>query len=145
MKGNKTKEFLDMSSQYERKSCNWQAPVVWDHGQGAEIWDVDGKHYIDWTSGVLVANVGHAHPKLADALHRQAKRLLNPFDFATPERLTLAKRLVRVVPRRRWTRPFSFPRVRRPSTPPPHGQSATAGNSRSSPSGAGFTAGPTDR
>jgi 4-aminobutyrate aminotransferase len=98
MKSDKTKEYLDMSQEFEGKSYNWQAPVVWDHGQGAEVWDVDGNRYIDWTSGVLVANVGHGHPKLAEALYKQAKRLLNPFDFATPERLTLAKKLVQLFP-----------------------------------------------
>jgi 4-aminobutyrate aminotransferase-like enzyme len=77
---------------------NWQAPVVWDHASGAEIWDVDGKSYIDWTSGVLVANVGHAHPLLAKALADQASRLLNTFDFPTPERLRLAERIVKATP-----------------------------------------------
>jgi 4-aminobutyrate aminotransferase-like enzyme len=78
---------------------NWQAPVVWDHASGAEIWDVDGKSYIDWTSGVLVANVGHAHPLLAKALADQAARLLNTFDFPTPQRLRLAERIVKALPR----------------------------------------------
>jgi 4-aminobutyrate aminotransferase len=77
---------------------NWQAPVVWDHAQGAEIWDVDGRHYIDWTSGVLVANVGHAHPHLAEAVSRQARRLLNTFDFPTPERLHLARKIIETTP-----------------------------------------------
>ncbi len=77
---------------------NWQAPVVWDHAQGAEIWDVDGRHYIDWTSGVLVANVGHAHPDLAEAVSRQARRLLNTFDFPTPERLHLARKVIETTP-----------------------------------------------
>ena len=77
---------------------NWQAPVVWDHAQGAEIWDVDGRHYIDWTSGVLVANVGHAHPHLAEAVSRQAQRLLNTFDFPTPERLHLARKVIETTP-----------------------------------------------
>ncbi len=96
--GNKTKELLEISKKYEPQCLNWQAPVVWDHAKGAEIWDVDGKHYIDWTSGVLVTNVGHAHPVLAEALAKQAKRLLNPFDFPTPERIKLTKRLVDLFP-----------------------------------------------
>ncbi len=96
--GNKTKELLEISKKYEPSCLNWQAPVVWDHAKGAEIWDVDGKHYIDWTSGVLVANVGHAHPALAEALAKQANRLLNPFDFPTPERILLTKRLVELFP-----------------------------------------------
>lgn len=96
--GLKTADWLEVSKQYEPACMNWQAPVVWDHGRGAEIWDVDGKHYFDWTSGVLVANVGHAHPKLAAAIGEQAKRLLNPFDFPTPERLSLARKLIEKTP-----------------------------------------------
>ncbi|MCX6561749.1 MAG: aspartate aminotransferase family protein [Candidatus Aminicenantes bacterium] len=95
----KTQEFLDLSRIYEPECMNWQAPVVWDHASGAEIWDVDGKSYIDWTSGVLVANVGHAHPVLAKALADQAARLLNTFDFPTPQRLRLAERIVKALPR----------------------------------------------
>ena len=94
----KTNEFLEMSRKYEPGCMNWQAPVVWDHARGAEIWDVDGKSYIDWTSGVLVANVGHAHPRLAEAIGAQASRLLNPFDFPTPERLRLAQKIVESLP-----------------------------------------------
>ncbi|HOW86349.1 MAG TPA: aspartate aminotransferase family protein [Candidatus Aminicenantes bacterium] len=94
----KTNEFLEMSRKYEPGCMNWQAPVVWDHARGAEIWDVDGKSYIDWTSGVLVANVGHAHPRLAEAVGVQASRLLNPFDFPTPERLRLAQKIVESLP-----------------------------------------------
>jgi 4-aminobutyrate aminotransferase len=93
-----TQAFLEISQKYEPACMNWQAPVVWDHAQGAEIWDVDGHRYIDWTSGVLVANVGHAHPHLAEAISRQAGRLLNTFDFPTPERLQLARKVVEATP-----------------------------------------------
>jgi 4-aminobutyrate aminotransferase len=93
-----TQAFLEISQKYEPACMNWQAPVVWDHAQGAEIWDVDGHRYIDWTSGVLVANVGHAHPHLAETISRQAGRLLNTFDFPTPERLQLARKVVEATP-----------------------------------------------
>lgn len=93
-----TQDWLDLSKRFEPRCMNWQAPVVWDRAQGAEIWDVDGKHYFDWTSGVLVANVGHAHPLLAAALAEQAKRLLNTFDFPTPQRIALAQKLVELMP-----------------------------------------------
>jgi 4-aminobutyrate aminotransferase len=96
--GLQTQAFLEISQKYEPACMNWQAPVVWDHAQGAEIWDVDGRHYIDWTSGVLVANVGHAHPHLAEAVSRQARRLLNTFDFPTPERLHLARKVIETTP-----------------------------------------------
>ncbi len=94
----KTQEYLALSQAHEPDCMNWQAPVVWAHASGAEIWDVDGKRYIDWTSGVLVANVGHAHPVLAKALADQARRLLNTFDFPTPERLRLAEKIVSAAP-----------------------------------------------
>jgi len=94
----KTADWLEVSQRFEPACMNWQAPVVWDHGRGAEIWDVDGKHYFDWTSGVLVTNVGHAHPKLAAAVAAQAGRLLNTFDFPTPERLALAQKLIERTP-----------------------------------------------
>jgi 4-aminobutyrate aminotransferase len=99
MGGNpETLKYLALSELYEPACMNWQAPVVWDHARGAEIWDVDGRHYFDWTSGVLVANVGHAHPRLAEAVSRQAGRLLNTFDFPTPERLELARKVVASTP-----------------------------------------------
>lgn len=94
----KTADWLEISQRFEPTCMNWQAPVVWDHGQGAEVWDVDGKHYFDWTSGVLVTNVGHAHPRLAEAIAAQAKRLLNTFDFPTAERLALAQKLIEKTP-----------------------------------------------
>jgi 4-aminobutyrate aminotransferase len=97
-KARRTKEFLEISQKYEPACMSWQAPVVWDHAQGAEVWDVEGKHYIDWTSGVLVTNVGHAHPHLAEAISRQAKRLLNTYDFPTPERLSLARKIIELMP-----------------------------------------------
>ena len=96
--GLQTQTFLEISQKYEPDCMNWQAPVVWDYAQGAEIWDVDGRRYIDWTSGVLVANVGHAHHHLTEAISRQAGRLLNTFDFPTPERLHLARKVVETTP-----------------------------------------------
>lgn len=94
----KTMEFLEVSRKYEPSCMSWQAPVVWSHAEGAEIWDVDDNYYIDWTSGVLVANVGHAHPHLAEALGGQAKKLLNTYDFPTPERLNLARKVIEQTP-----------------------------------------------
>ncbi len=93
-----TQDWLRISERFEPGCMNWQAPVVWDRAQGAEIWDVEGKHYFDWTSGVLVTNVGHAHPRLAAAISEQAHRLLNTFDFPTPQRLALAEKLIAAMP-----------------------------------------------
>jgi 4-aminobutyrate aminotransferase-like enzyme len=64
------------------------------------VWvtDVDGNRYIDFTSGVLVTNVGHSHPAHVEAIQKQAGRLMNCYSFPTPERVTLAKRLLETLP-----------------------------------------------
>ncbi len=96
--GPKSAEYLEMSDQYEAGATSRQQPFVWDHAEGYRIWDVDGNEYIDWTSGVLVTNVGHCHPRHVEAIQKQVGRLMNPYDFPTPERVTLAKRLVEITP-----------------------------------------------
>ncbi|MFC1692320.1 aspartate aminotransferase family protein [Candidatus Latescibacterota bacterium] len=96
--GPNSRKYKSISATYESHCLNVQAPIVWDRAQGVQVWDVDGNSFIDWTSGVLVTNVGHSHPKLAEAIAKQAKRLLNCYDFPTPERVTLAERMVKLAP-----------------------------------------------
>jgi 4-aminobutyrate aminotransferase / (S)-3-amino-2-methylpropionate transaminase / 5-aminovalerate transaminase len=75
-----------------------QMPIVWDHGEGVWVWDVDGNQYIDFTSGVLVTNLGHKHQGLVEAIQNQATRLMNTYSFPTPERITASSRLVKTLP-----------------------------------------------
>jgi len=96
--GPNTLKYKAISEKYEAHCLNQQAPIVWDHAEGVTVWDVDGNTFIDWTSGVLVTNVGHSHPRLADAIARQARRLLNCYDSPTVERITLAERMVSLAP-----------------------------------------------
>ena len=96
--GPKSAELLKMSQDYEAGATSRQQPFVWDTAEGCIITDVDGNKYIDWTSGVLVTNVGHCHPKHVAAIQEQVARLLCPYDFPTPERVTLAKRMVEITP-----------------------------------------------
>lgn len=96
--GPKSRTLLDQWHLYEANCVGYQAPLVWDHAEGCVVTDVDGNRYLDWTSGVLVTNVGHCHPRLVEAIRRQAGRLLNNYDFPTPERVALAKRMVETTP-----------------------------------------------
>jgi 4-aminobutyrate aminotransferase / (S)-3-amino-2-methylpropionate transaminase / 5-aminovalerate transaminase len=97
--GPRSAKWLKVSHDFEAGCMSQQAPVVLDHGKGVMLYDVDGKAYIDWTSGVLVTNVGHSHPKMVEAVQKQAALLMNVYDFPTPPRLELARRLVRLMPR----------------------------------------------
>lgn len=96
--GPESKKYLDMSLEYEPRCMTVQAPIVWKSGKGAQVEDVDGNKYIDFTSGVLVTNVGHSHPEHVKAIQEQAANLLNCYDFPTVQRITLAKKLVEISP-----------------------------------------------
>lgn len=50
-------------------------PVVLDKGEGVFVWDVEGKKYYDFLSAYSAVNQGHSHPKIVDALVKQAKKL----------------------------------------------------------------------
>jgi ornithine--oxo-acid transaminase len=50
-------------------------PVVLARGQGARVWDVDGKEYLDFLSAYSAVNQGHCHPKIIHALTEQAQKL----------------------------------------------------------------------
>lgn len=50
--------------------CNFYA----DRAENAEIWDVDGKRYIDFAAGIAVVNTGHRHPRLVKAIENQLSK-----------------------------------------------------------------------
>jgi acetylornithine/LysW-gamma-L-lysine aminotransferase len=68
-------------------------------GQGALLWDADGNEYIDCSSGHGVANLGHAHPKIAEALYKQASMLITLFEtFPNDQRAMLMEKLTALTP-----------------------------------------------
>lgn len=96
--GEKSKKYLALSNANEPTASLDQVPVVWDHGERVWVTDVDGNCYLDFTSGVLVTNLGHSHPALVKAVQEQAQRLMNCYSFPTIERVTLSQRLVESFP-----------------------------------------------
>ena len=51
--------------------------VTFVRGQGTELFDADGKRYLDFLAGIAVVGLGHAHPAVADAVSQQARTLLH--------------------------------------------------------------------
>ena len=96
--GPKSKELLDKWTRFEADVTGFQAPVVWESGKGCVITDVDGNRFIDWTSGVLVTNVGHCHPHLVEVTKKAAENLLNNYECANVHRIEAAERLVKALP-----------------------------------------------
>jgi acetylornithine/N-succinyldiaminopimelate aminotransferase len=70
------------------------APIVFSHGKGCELFDVDGRRWLDLAAGVAVCSVGHAHPKLSRVLAEQAARLMHVSNyFYNEENVLLADEL----------------------------------------------------
>ncbi|MCE3233896.1 MAG: argD [Vampirovibrio sp.] len=52
-------------------------PVVLEKGEGCYLWDIQGKRYLDFVSGIAVNSLGHAHPALTEALATQCAQLMH--------------------------------------------------------------------
>ncbi len=58
--------------------------VTFVRGEGSELWDIEGKRYIDWLAGIAVCSLGHSNPSVAEAITAQATKLLHVSNlFAT--------------------------------------------------------------
>lgn len=65
-------------------------------GKGCWVWDNNGKRYLDLTSGIAVANLGHSHPSIINALVDQAKKIITVCNlFHIEEQVELAEILVK--------------------------------------------------
>jgi acetylornithine/N-succinyldiaminopimelate aminotransferase len=71
--------------------------VVLVRGHGARVWDSDGKEYLDFVAGIAVNNVGHCHPRVVEALCRQAATLIHTSNlYYTENQVLLAEELKRL-------------------------------------------------
>ena len=69
--------------------------LVLDHGDGARVWDIDGKEYLDLLGGIAVNVLGHGHPAVVAALAEQAPKLVHVSNFfTTAPQIELAERLL---------------------------------------------------
>ena len=79
-----------------RAALEDQLPVTWDRAVNAIVYSGD-RTYIDFTSGIFVANVGHAHPGVIAALRAQLDhQLLHTYTFPSASRMRLARKLCEV-------------------------------------------------
>jgi acetylornithine/LysW-gamma-L-lysine aminotransferase len=74
-------------------------PIVIVRGAGALLYDIDGNEYLDCSSGHGVANLGHAHPKVAAAIAEQSTRLITLFEtFYNDQRAVVMEKITSLVP-----------------------------------------------
>lgn len=83
----------------EPLSMGGQPPVVWDRAEGVQVYDRWGNMWLDWSSGVLVTNAGHAHPRVRQAVLDQAGHgLLHNYCFPSEIRSELVEAIAGVAP-----------------------------------------------
>ncbi|PSS47034.1 aspartate aminotransferase family protein [Pseudomonas sp. BBP2017] len=89
-----------MSHEYISQSLSVVHPITLSHGKNAEVWDTEGKRYIDFVGGIGVLNLGHCHPGIVAAIQQQATRLTHyAFNAAGHQPyLDLMQRLADFVP-----------------------------------------------
>jgi predicted acetylornithine/succinylornithine family transaminase len=56
-------------------------PILLVRGKGTRVWDLEGKEYLDFVSGLAVCNLGHCHPKVVKAIRDQAEKLIHVSNF----------------------------------------------------------------
>ena len=90
---------LETMARCEPKSMLGQPPVIWDRAEGFQVYDRYGNMWLDWSAGVSVANIGHNHPQVREAIQCEVERgLLHSYIFANEARIRLAEKLVALAP-----------------------------------------------
>lgn len=75
-------------------------PFVMDRGLGCDVWDVDGKQYLDFNAGIAVVATGHSHPRLVAAIQAQAAKFIHMAgsDFYNELQVKVGEKLVETMP-----------------------------------------------
>ncbi|WP_373926454.1 acetyl ornithine aminotransferase family protein [Paludisphaera borealis] len=98
--GPKSEAWLERDDRVMSPSYTRVYPLVVRRAKGAMIEDMDGNRFLDFTAGIAVTNVGHAHPKVVKAIERQSRRLIHMSgtDFYYAPQIRLAEYLARLAP-----------------------------------------------
>ena len=89
-----TRHWQELEQKYYMRTFNRQ-PVVLVRGEGARVWDEEGRSYLDMVAGLAVNVLGHCHPAVVEAITNQARRLIHTTNlyYTTPQ-LELAELLI---------------------------------------------------
>jgi 4-aminobutyrate aminotransferase-like enzyme len=87
-----TKKTLALLRAYESRNVTFiepdgSWPIVWERARGANVWDADGKKYLDLTAAFGVAAAGHANPQVVRVGQRQMEKLLHAMGDVHPHAL----------------------------------------------------------
>src|ERR1700740_272042 len=98
--GPKAKHVLEQDAKFMSPSFTRDYPLVAKSGRGATVEDVDGNTFLDFAAGIAVCSTGHCHPKVVEAIQKQAAELIHMSgtDFYYESLPQAAERLAGTVP-----------------------------------------------
>ena len=98
--GPRAKALIDRDARVVSPSYTRSYPLVAERGEGAMVEDVDGNRFLDFNAGIAVVATGHCHPRVVEAIQRQAARLIHMSgtDFYYENLVLLAEKLAAVAP-----------------------------------------------
>lgn len=97
--GPKAQAIIERDNKVISKSYPRGYPFVMDHGEGTQVWDVDGNRFLDFAAGIAVASTGHSHPKVVKAIQDQAEQFIHiSSDFYHETWVQLGEKLNEIAP-----------------------------------------------
>jgi 4-aminobutyrate aminotransferase len=98
--GPNAKTIIAKDAQFVSPSYTRGYPLVAKYGRGAIVEDVDGNQFLDFAAGIAVVSTGHCHPRVVEAIQKQAAELIHisGTDFYYPNLVELAERLAGIAP-----------------------------------------------
>lgn len=100
MPGPKAQAIMERDARVVSTSYTRGYPLVAESGAGAIVQDVDGNRFLDFNAGIAVVATGHCHPRVVEAIQKQAARLIHMSgtDFYYEEMVALAEKLAALAP-----------------------------------------------
>jgi 4-aminobutyrate aminotransferase len=98
--GPNAKQVVREDDKYISPSYTRSYPMVAKRGRGLRVEDVDGNEFLDFSAGIAVTSTGHCHPRVVEAIQKQAAELIHMSgtDFYYEGMVTLAERLTKIAP-----------------------------------------------
>jgi 4-aminobutyrate aminotransferase len=98
--GERARAIIERDARVVSPSYTRSYPLVAERGEGAIVEDVDGNRFLDFSAGIAVVATGHCHPRVVEAIQKQAARLIHMSgtDFYYEEMVALAEKLAEIAP-----------------------------------------------
>ena len=98
-KSDKAKQYLDLDAKYVNPVLDRYTKIVAVKGKGSYVYDVDGEAYLDLSGGIAVNSIGHCHPRVVEAIQKQAAELIHTSVTTYNARyIELAEKLAQISP-----------------------------------------------